>query len=159
MRRYGSTKRNPNPNWPGVQTAVVLPPGTTPSAIGRINKNEKNNDIIEVTDRETDNVNIHERDGFIPIMSYMTENGMSMSSPTNQGGKRCSDMGVTDYLCDKTGHYARVEFMFGENTHIEKTGVLESVGKDFVVLTEAGTGSQIVCAAKNIKFINIYNLK
>lgn len=157
MRKFGSTKRNPNPIWPGVQNSVILPPGTNSSVTRETKENSKPNDIIKVADRESENV--HERDGFIPIMSYMTEGGMAMPPADNIHNRKCSYVSVTDYLCDKTGNYARVEFMFGENTHIEKTGVLESVGKDFVVLTEAGTGSHIVCSAKNIKFINIYNIK
>ncbi len=158
MRRYGSTKRNPNPPWPGIQTPVVLPPGSTPSAIGRVDNTAKNNDAVKVMDREKET--IHERDGLIPIMSYMTDSNISISAANeHKRDKKCSNMSVTDYLCDKTGSYARVEFLFGENTHVEKNGILESVGTDFVVLTEAGTGSRIVCSSKNIKFINIYNIK
>ncbi len=159
MRKYGSTKRNPNPPWPCVQNSVVLPPGSAAAAMSKTEKPQKNDDIIKVTDRELETV--HERDGLLPIMDYMTESGMSMPSKSNINihNKKCSNMTVSEYLCDKTGNYARVEFMFGENTHIEKTGILENVGKDFVVLTEAGTGSRIVCSSKNIKFINIYNLK
>ena len=155
MRRYGSAKRNPNPPWPGVQSSVVLPPGTNEAAIGRFDMAANNDDIIRISEREAEEVQ-ERNDRLTPIMDYMEEGGMSMN---NSKTRSCTNMSVTEYLCDKTGSYARVEFMFGENTHIEKTGMLENVGKDFVVLTEAGTGSRIVCSSKNIKFINIYNIK
>ncbi len=157
MRRYGSTKRNPNPVWPGVQTKPVLPPDSRPMQEEKNVKSVQNDDIIKVSDREDGKM--HQRDGLIPIMSYMTDSGMAEQPVGSIHNKKCQDMKITDYLCDKSGNYARVEFLFGENTHVEKTGVLESVGRDFVVLVEAGTGSRIVCMAKNIKFINIYNIK
>ncbi len=157
MRRYGSTKRNPNPPWPGIQNTVVIPPGSNPAAVGRTDKTSDADNVIKVSDKEIGP--LHERDGFIPIMGYMTESNMAINPAKNIHTGKCSHTTAMDYLCDKTGNYARIEFLFGENTHIEKTGILESVGKDFVVLTEAGTGSRIVCSAKNIKFINIYNLK
>ncbi len=171
MRKFGSSKRNPNPPWPGVQQGVVFPPGSKNSAIGRrdidkaatdIEVREKVPNLIDARNGEIEP--LHTRDGFVPIMSYMdgeTASGMySNGIQQNEIQSRdCPKMSVSDYLCNKKGNYARVEFLFGENNHIEKTGIIESVGKDFLVLTEAGTGVHIVCSSKNIKFINIYNLK
>ncbi len=158
MRKFGSTKRNPNPPWPGVQQGVVLPPGSRISMVSGANENLGDNENIIVNDRQSQNNEpqpIHTRDGFLPIMGYMNEDGISAIQPNRD----CTNMNVSDYLCDKVGNYARVEFLFGENSHIEKTGIIESVGKDFLVLSEAGTGGHIVCSSKNIKFINIYNIK
>ncbi len=161
MRRYGSSRRNPNPSWPGVQTGVVLPPDLTREIINKNENYEENNNVnARITVKDTETETIHERDGFTPIMSYMTESeGMYVPYNTNRMEGACKNISITEYLCDKSGNYARIEFLFGENTHVEKTGMLESVGKDYVVLLEAGTGSRIVCLTKNIKFINIYNVK
>ena len=88
--------------------------------------------------------------------------GMQKDGIENSFGKIqssvCSKIDTEAYLCQKIGSYLRVEFLFGENIHVEKTGVLKNVGKDFLVLTESGTDTEIVCSAKNIKFINIYNI-
>ncbi|MBR5155049.1 MAG: hypothetical protein IKW62_01015 [Clostridia bacterium] len=235
MRKFGSSRRNPNPPWPGVQQGVVLPPGSNMSAINRNNAEVKGNENIIVKNRELDSADardsftpvsdnrntdemrsggvdsvstrdgfmpimnndnpvrmrdgemgpihtrdgfmpimnndnpvrmrdgeigpIHTRNGFIPIMNYMNEGGISQAQSSGLQNRGCANISVSDYLCDKMGNYARVEFLFGDNTHVEKTGIIESVGKDFIVLTEAGSGSHIVCSAKNIKFINIFNFK
>ena len=66
---------------------------------------------------------------------------------------------VSEYLNRNIGKYAKVEFLFGDNTHIEKNGILRTVGKDFLVLEEAGSRNHVVCSAKNIKFINLYDVK
>lgn len=150
MRRYGSSKQNPNPPWPNEQKTVVVPPGSSSGAIGITAE-------IEETQNAYISEYIHSRDEENPIMDYTNfENTMLLSNGIK--GSICSKMSVSDYLCKKTGKYAKVEFMFGENTHIEKTGVLESVGRDFIVLSEAGSGARVVCSVKNIKFINIYNV-
>ena len=150
MRKYGSSKKNPNPPWPCEQRVVVVPPGSNSAAIGARSLPRK--DVyMPVADY------IHSRDEGNPIMDY-TNLLQSSGESLNKNTPACS-MGVSDYLCSQAGNYARVEFMFGENTHIEKTGVLESVGRDFIVLAEAGSGARVVCSVKNIKFINIYNVR
>ncbi len=163
MRKFGSTKRNPNPPWPGVQQGVVLPPGSGISMVSGTNEKVGNSENSKADSSQSAFVgvknnepqSIHTRDGFLPIMGHMNEAGTVAMQPNRE----CTNMNVSDYLCDKVGNYARVEFLFGENSHIEKIGIIDSVGKDFLVLNEAGTGSHIVCSSKNIKFINIYNLK
>ena len=98
-----------------------------------------------------------------PIMGYIPETSMRSSDARRgqMGGispNQCETMMVGGYLCGQRGNLVRVEFLFGENTHIEKTGVLKNVGKDFIVLSETGTNNSIVCSMRNIKFINIYNI-
>ncbi len=166
MRKFGSSKRNPNPPWPCVQQGVVLPPGSNALEVSRNHENIKEIQNIETKGGNSDfsrpNRSVEpfqDRDGFMPIMGYMNEAEFYKTKPDSLQTRGCANINVSDYLCDKVGNYARVEFLFGENSHIEKTGIIESVGKDFLVLAEAGTGSRIVCSSKNIKFINIYNLK
>lgn len=103
-----------------------------------------------------------------PFMGFIPETSMRNSDMVrqNQGSSNismgantdCGMMNVNSYLCGQTGKFVRIEFLFGENTHIEKTGVLKSVGKDFIVLSETGTNNSIICSVNNIKFINVYNI-
>lgn len=169
MRKYGSSKRNPNPPWPGEQSVVVVPPGSNAAAVGQVNEQVRS--AGSQTMQNDDSNVMHSRDNQMPLMGYGQEDNRTSQMQYMQGNTAASQMGsvpmmnsgcgavgISTYLCQRVGNYARVEFLFGENMHIEKTGILENVGKDFIVLTEAGTGSHIVCSVNNIKFINIYNL-
>lgn len=102
-----------------------------------------------------------------PLKTYIPETSMRnsdlvrnnpMSGMRTDVNQSCGIMSASSFLCGHTGKMVRVEFLFGENTHIEKTGILQSVGKDFMVIAEPGTNNSIVCSVKNVKFINIYNL-
>lgn len=103
-----------------------------------------------------------------PIMNYIPETAMRSSDLaqkessgqelSTRPANSCGMMAFSKYLCGQTGRLVRAEFLFGENTHIEKTGVLKSVGKDFFVISETGTNNSIVCSVNNIKFINVYNI-
>ena len=206
MRKYGCSKRNPDPKWPCEQTVVVVPPGSSSETAAKLNgtlksmatfasstphntgnldtvrlreENAQGNSMIREGNmlRDSDMTAIEDSamiregsliagDGNVPIkddntqiMGYMPD---FPSMPRQGRGtvqrNDCSKVDVASYLCGNVGSYARVEFLFGENTHVEKTGVLESVGRDFIVLTEAGTGTQIVSSLKNIKFINLYKI-
>ena len=169
MRKFGTTKKNPNPPWPNQQSAIIVPPGTNTNAVGlagqkayeipremmdKQNRNQANN----VAAVEEDERGIR-RD---PIMGNMPARQMqpNMQRPnTNNMGissNLCGNMGVAGYLCGQTGKYVKLEFLFGENTHMEKAGILRQVGKDFVAIEENGTNNIIVCATNKIKFINIY---
>lgn len=241
LRRFGVSKRNPNPPWPNEQAVVAVPMGVNASNIGRHSEmvhkmpnSEYDEARITVEDRETNNQNNAEinairpqinmpsaennqqngmslaenesqldenintdrmveenemqtdfsennpqnqRNGYInmpqhmtaenafetrerPIMGYIPETSMRSSDRRsglgmNSGG--CGSPSASGYLCNACGSFVRIEFLFGENTHIEKTGILKTVGKDFIVLSETGTDNSIVCSMHNIKFINIYN--
>ncbi|MBR5615061.1 MAG: hypothetical protein IKW64_07200 [Clostridia bacterium] len=132
----------------------------------RINENTK---IISNEIRDVPQV---PEDRNRPLKQYIPETSMRNSDYTNDNivsqnmpmgdintdvNTGCSMMAVSNYLFGQIGKLIRVEFLFGENTHIEKTGVLQSVGKDFMVISETGTNNSIVCSVKNIKFINVYN--
>lgn len=162
MRKYGCSKRNPDPKWPCEQAVVVVPSGSSVATAARINGNLRNIDSQVITEEKNrSNMEIvHSRDDNTQLMGYTVEEPLR---PQTHGTgfiekHECNKSDVTSYLCQSVGSYARIEFLFGENTHIEKTGVLENVGKDFIVLTEAGTGTQIVSSLKNIKFINLYRV-
>ncbi len=186
LRRYGSNKRNPNPPWPNEQSVVVVPPGVNATAIGRQDaevRSMPDEEKITVTDKseiihnnaETSNnlekseiensESFEDRDR--PIKTYIPETSMRnsdlvrnnpMSGTRTDINRNCGIMSANSFLCGHTGKMVRVEFLFGENTHVEKTGILQSVGKDFMVISEPGTNNSIVCSVKNVKFINIYNL-
>ncbi|MBQ2932703.1 MAG: hypothetical protein IJE62_07715 [Clostridia bacterium] len=153
MRKYGCSKRNPDPKWPCEQAVVAVPADSAVATAAKVNGTLR---IMESQIPSTPEINPsdspHSRDEQTPIMGYMTQPGQSLSRPD------CGKTEVSSYLCQSIGSYAKVEFLFGENVHVEKTGVMENVGKDFIVLSEAGTGTKIVSSLKNIKFINIYNI-
>ena len=185
LRRYGSNKRNPNPPWPNEQSVVVVPPGVSAAAIGSMNAETRNmpdeekitvtdkSEIIhnnnEISDNEKTEIanseSFEDRDR--PLKTYIPDTSMRNSDlvrnpPVSGMGTAvngsCGILSASSFLCGHTGKMVRVEFLFGENTHVEKTGILQSVGKDFMVISEPGTNNSIVCSVKNVKFINIYNL-
>ena len=186
LRRYGSNKRNPNPPWPNEQAVVVVPPGVKAAAIGRTDtevRNMPDEEKITVTDKSEiihnneeiannlEKSEIENSESFEertrPIKNYIPETSMRNSdlvrnNPISGMGmdinRNCGIMSASSFLCGHTGKMVKVEFLFGENTHIEKTGILQRVGKDFMVISEPGTNNSIVCSVKNVKFINIYNL-
>lgn len=182
MRKYGTAKRNPDPKWPCEQPIIVVPPGSNAAAVGRVNEsvravagsmtdlrlqgndmpNLRQEGVVDIDFRQSntkDGTSADFRENNMPIMGYM-EQGARNNQMQSMGNNitNCGMNSASSYLCQRIGNYAKVEFLFGENTHIEKTGILDSVGKDFIVLTEAGTGTQVLCSVKNIKFINIYNV-
>lgn len=93
----------------------------------------------------------------LPVMpNHM--NGMQNNMNMSPQNGRCDDAYITGYLCGQTGKYVRLEFLFGEQTHVEKTGVLREVGRNYIVMQEMGTNNMIVSPLDKIKFINIYNV-
>ncbi len=190
MRRYGMTKRNPNPPWPNEQSMVVIPPGSNATSVGlsgqRVyemdaenmlgdrngagvqSSNQNSNNVTNRTNSNDESVEESER-GIRrdPIMGYFSQGQMNRNQmmPTNgrQGqmmsptmGGNCGNMSVSGYLCGQMGKYVKMEFLFGENVHMEKLGRLREVGKDFVAIQENGTNNMIICSLDKIKFINVY---
>lgn len=167
MRKFGMTKKNPNPPWPNQQSAVIVPPGSNTKAVGLAGQKayEMPRDMMEqsVQNSPNNSVTFEENERGVrrdPIMGNMTvrQTPQNVQRPNNNMsvGNMCGNMGVAGYLCGQTGKYVKLEFLFGENTHMEKTGILRQVGKDFVAIQENGTNNIIVCATNKIKFINIY---
>lgn len=170
MRKFGNNKKNPNPPWPNQASMVVVPPGSNATAVGMEGQR-----VYEMTEEE-----MRERNG-APDMTSNTGSIVNEESERElrrdpimgnlqsgtfrqrgnllgmQNGSFCGNMGVNGYLCGQVGKYVKLEFLFGENTHMEKTGRLREVGKDFVAIQENGTRNIIVCSISKIKFINIYD--
>lgn len=170
MRRFGSNKKNPNPPWPCRQPVIVVPPGMNGTSLGSPNEIihnikelgpevlENNADISEDINKnqQTAESNIVENafeNREFPIMGFMSQNNIENTQEENI----CVRQTVSKYMCGKIGKFAKIEFMFGENTHVEKIGEIESLGRDFIVIKEMGTNTHIVCSMKSIKFINIYD--
>lgn len=168
MRKFGSVKKNPNPPWPNQQSAVIVPPGSNTNAVGLAGQKayEMPRDMMDkpMQNSANNSVTFEEDERGVrrdPIMGNMTvrqtpQNMQRQSNNNMSIGGMCGNMGVTNYLCGQIGKYVKLEFLFGENTHMEKTGILRQVGKDFVAIQENGTNNIIVCATNKIKFINIY---
>lgn len=164
MRANRTPKRNPNPPWPAEQSVVVVPPGSSATAIGKPDSMTRNVSSSAKTDIASNAavVTPFERESQMPIMGYVGNSREELGVAAGQGmlnANRNPVMDVSEYLNKSLGKYAKVEFLFGDNTHIEKNGILKTIGKDFIVLEEAGSQNHVVCAVKNIKFINIYNVK
>lgn len=165
MRKYGSNKKNPNPPWPNNESVIVVPPGSGARAIGIMNENLRDAPTVRQSESEYESRGTYSVEGqtdnrTTPIMGNMYPASRMTSGMGNQmvnnSRNTCSNMGVSSYLCDQIGKYVKLEFLFGENTHMEKLGRLRSVGKDFVAIQENGTNTIIVCSVNKIKFINIY---
>lgn len=166
MRRFGSTKKNPNPQWPTEQSVVVIPPGSTPAAIGKPEQKSRTittetdatqqlviNKINSSTFEETsENERMIRKD---PIMGNMYDNN-SIKGFSGLNTQSCLNRNINNYLCGQIGKYVKIEFLFGENIHMEKYGKLKETGKDFIAIQENGTDNTIVCGIGKIKFINIY---
>ena len=158
MRKYGVNKKNPNPPWPNNENIIVVPPGSGAAAIGlpesvktvatapynETSRTENNMNAVNQWENRTE-----------PIMGNMNNNRINNDIMRNQRNV-CGNTNVGHFLCTQIGKYVKLEFLFGENTHMEKTGRLRTVGKDFVAIQENGTNNTIVCSLNKIKFINIY---
>lgn len=191
MRRYGMTKKNPNPPWPNEQSMVVIPPGSNATSVGLSGQRvyemdaenmmgERNGAGTQISNQNSNNANnmtnntnnesIEESERGIrrdPIMGYFAQ-GQTMRNQMMPANRRqgqmmsppisgnCGSMGVSGYLCGQMGKYVKMEFLFGENVHMEKLGRLREVGKDFAAIQENGTNNIIVCPLDKIKFINVY---
>lgn len=159
LKKFGTNKKNPNPPWPNQQSVVVVPPGinANPMKLPQKNQNSLHNDEAVFAYTNDENTSISERDlRRDPIMGKMIMNNQTQNQLSDSKSCHSENFGVTQYLCGKIGNYVRIEFLFGDNVHIEKIGILRDVGKDFVAITENGTNNTIVCSTNRIKFVNVY---
>ena len=60
---------------------------------------------------------------------------------------------LSNFARSQIGKNTTVEFLIGENTLIEKSGNIVSVGENYILLNETGTRSLVACDLNNIKFI------
>lgn len=175
MRKFMSNKKNPNPPWPFEQPIVVVPEGTSPAAIGIDSEKTHKMPLFEtpappLEDNPSQDVSPAwseccenaDENRTEQIMDYRQQ-GLSRSEENNlqslnQSAPSCaSPVYINNYLCEQIGRYVKVEFLFGEQTHVEKTGILEKVGKNFIVIKEDGFNNMLVASVNNIKFINVYS--
>lgn len=64
-----------------------------------------------------------------------------------------AEMGSVTYLCSQRGKIFRVEMGDG----VTKSGILRSVGRNYIILEESGSGNHIMCTMGSIKSIDIFN--
>ena len=166
MKKFGTNKKNPNPAWPCTEQKIIVPPGSNNVAIGA-----NSDDVLMLSEdnkrgyfqkgESLESRGNSERDlRLYPIMNDKMYGQNMYNFDQNQiavnNTENCVQAGVANYLCSQIGKYVKIEFLFGENTHMEKIGRLSGVGKDFIAITENGTNSTVVCSVKNVKFVNIY---
>ena len=60
---------------------------------------------------------------------------------------------LANFVKTQIGKNATIEFLIGENSLIEKTGTIVSVGENYVLLNESSTRNLIACDLRSIKFI------
>ena len=60
---------------------------------------------------------------------------------------------LENFIKTQIGKNSTIEFLIGENSLIEKTGTIVSVGENYVLLNETSTRNLIGCDLKSIKFI------
>ena len=60
---------------------------------------------------------------------------------------------LANFAKTQIGKNAAIEFLIGENSLVEKTGAIVSVGENYILLNETSTRNLIACDLKNIEFI------
>lgn len=61
------------------------------------------------------------------------------------------------FLREQLGKLMRVEFLIGTNNLIDRVGILEDVGVNYIVLRSLENDSLVFCDINSIKFITISN--
>lgn len=83
------------------------------------------------------------------VYDYPAEDDFSSHMPENCPTEDASNA----FLCGHQGQFIRVEFM----NQTEKSGILRSVGSDYIVLSESRTNNLVMCALNSVKAINVHN--
>ena len=78
-----------------------------------------------------------------------TENEASMT------GMCSPSVRLSDIMCMYKGKNIEVEFLFGADTYVKKSGILSGAGMNFIVLTDSKTGQKTVCDLTDMKFLNL----
>lgn len=60
-----------------------------------------------------------------------------------------------DYLKSQIGKRVLISFLIGTNTYQDRSGILQNVGIDYVILREEG-GTLLLGDLYSIKFVTIY---
>ena len=92
------------------------------------------------------NININRTD--IPQATVINGNAAQSNYVNPQDLKTLANFAKT-----QIGKNATIEFLIGENSLVEKTGAIVSVGENYILLNETSTRNLIACDLKNIEFI------
>lgn len=87
------------------------------------------------------------------IYEYPAPPSVSPVFPPMQNRNCPAEMGSVTYLCSQRGKIFRVEMGDG----VTKSGTLRSVGRNYIILEESGSGNHIMCTMGSIKSIDIFN--
>lgn len=163
MKKFSVNRKNPNPPWPSEQPIVVIPPDLTAAAIGMPDEKVREMPELDLPEIEEKRKTQSYNDGAEPLEYEERSCGiMGYQNNSNKGtlqtALNCQTRfeSMNGYLKGHIGDYVKIEFLFGEQTHMEKMGILREIGRDFVVICEAGTENDIVCRMNKIKFITVY---
>jgi len=81
---------------------------------------------------------------------YQHNMGVALRRPS---GGCMANRPLSDFLCSYMGKYITAEFLFGSDTYVKKTGILNGMGMNYIILDINGTTT--VCDLTDAKFINI----
>ena len=62
---------------------------------------------------------------------------------------------LSDVMCMYAGKMVDMEFMFGADTYVKKSGILSGAGMNFVILTDENTGRKTICDLTDMKFLSV----
>jgi len=62
-----------------------------------------------------------------------------------------------NWLIEQIGKYIKVEFLIGTSMLIDREGVLEEVGVNYIVIKESGTLDTLMCDLYSIKFVRVFH--
>ena len=86
----------------------------------------------------------------IPLTGTLS-NGQISNTCTNC--QNSDTQTLSNFAKSQIGKNTTIEFLIGDNTLIEKSGNIVSVGENYILLNETGTRSLVACDLNNIKFI------
>lgn len=85
------------------------------------------------------------------MMGRPAGGGMGM-----QGSMVCGpSIRLGDVICMYAGKNIEIEFLFGADTYVKKSGILSGAGLNFIVLTDPQTMQKTICDLTDMKFISI----
>ncbi|KYH35153.1 hypothetical protein CLTEP_09730 [Clostridium tepidiprofundi DSM 19306] len=62
-----------------------------------------------------------------------------------------------NWLIEQIGKYIKIEFLIGTSMLIDREGVLEEVGVNYIVIKESGTLDTLMCDMYSIKFVRVFH--
>jgi len=62
---------------------------------------------------------------------------------------------LSDIMCMYAGKNIEIEFLFGADTYVKKSGILSGAGMNFIILTDPQSGQRTICDLTDMKFVSI----